>query len=601
MTSVGYVVGQQVGGSGSSGAGSGSTSGAGPVSSGPDPGPRPGGGGPAPGLAGPGLGSAAASAGTSAAAIHLVSTGSYEVQASVDASEVGQIKAGDQVLITVGNATQNVFGTVSSVGIVATTTSGVASFPVVVAVTGSPAGVYPGATASLQIVYKQLSNVLLVPTLAINRANGATTVLVPNGGKQVRRTITTGLSSGGADPGAQRAHRGRAGARSRCRPGPATAGRTGARPDRSGPAAAVPRRRSVPRAVAARSPARRRGGIGGGNGRGRRCRPHRRAGTEPLDGPVDGRPLDGPTTGPLDGPPPVIELAGVTKTYAQRQPRGRGAARHRRCRSSRGEYVAIIGPVRVRQVDADAHPRLPRRPDRRHAIGSPARTSATLARTELADDPQPPRSGSSSSSSTCCRAAGLAQRRAAAGVRRAVPRPSAASVPSARWSGSGWPTGPTHRPGRAVRRPAAAGRGRPGAGHRAGDDPGRRADRQPRLGLLRRRARRCSASCTTAGRTIVLITHEHDVAEQADRVLDHPRRRAQRGRWQRWSSAGAAVNGWRRCGPAVEASGRTGCGPLLTMLGIVIGIAVGDPHRRARPGRPGRGPRPDRRPRHATC
>lgn len=38
---------------------------------------------------------------------------------------------------------------------------------------------------------------LLVPSLAINRTSGTTTVLVPNGGKQVRRTITTGLSSGG--------------------------------------------------------------------------------------------------------------------------------------------------------------------------------------------------------------------------------------------------------------------------------------------------------------------------------------------------------------------------------------------------------------------
>jgi multidrug efflux pump subunit AcrA (membrane-fusion protein) len=187
VTSVGYAVGQQVGGSGSSGAGSGSTSGAGPASG-----------------AGTGTGSGSSSgsssgsgSGSGSSSIHLVSTGSYEVQASVDASEVGQIKAGNQAIITVGNATQNVFGTVSSVGIVATTTSGVASFPVVVGVTGSPSGVYPGATASLQIVYKQLSAVLLVPTLAINRTSGTTTVLVPNGGKQVRRTITTGLSSGG--------------------------------------------------------------------------------------------------------------------------------------------------------------------------------------------------------------------------------------------------------------------------------------------------------------------------------------------------------------------------------------------------------------------
>ena len=114
----------------------------------------------------------------------------------MDATDVGQIKAGNQVIITVGNATQNVFGTVSSVGIVATTTSGVASFPVVVAVTGSPTGVYPGATASLQIVYKQLSDVLLVPTLAISRSNGTATVLVQNGDKQERRTIQTGISSG---------------------------------------------------------------------------------------------------------------------------------------------------------------------------------------------------------------------------------------------------------------------------------------------------------------------------------------------------------------------------------------------------------------------
>jgi len=46
-------------------------------------------------------------------------------------------------------------------------------------------------------VVRGMSDVLLVPSLAINRTSGTTTVLVPNGGKQVRRTITTGLSSGG--------------------------------------------------------------------------------------------------------------------------------------------------------------------------------------------------------------------------------------------------------------------------------------------------------------------------------------------------------------------------------------------------------------------
>jgi multidrug efflux pump subunit AcrA (membrane-fusion protein) len=182
VTSVGYAVGQQVGSSsGSSGAtgSSGSSGGTGTGSG-----------------TGQGSGSTSDSTAATSSAIHLVSTGSYEIQASVDATDIARIKAGNQAIITVGDSTQTVFGTVSSVGIVATTTSGVASFPVVVAVTGSPTDVYPGATASLQIVYKQLSDVLLVPTLAISRSNGAATVLVQNGDKQERRTIQTGTSSG---------------------------------------------------------------------------------------------------------------------------------------------------------------------------------------------------------------------------------------------------------------------------------------------------------------------------------------------------------------------------------------------------------------------
>ncbi len=72
---------------------------------------------------------------------------------------------------------------------------------------------------------------------------------------------------------------------------------------------------------------------------------------------------------------------------------------------------------------------------------------------------------------------------------------------------------------RDVRRPAAAGRGGPRAGHRPGADPGRRADRQPGLALDRGRARRCSRELHAPGRTIVLITHEHDVAAAARRVI----------------------------------------------------------------------------------
>jgi macrolide-specific efflux system membrane fusion protein len=176
VTAVNVTVGQQLAGGTSSGGGG---SGSGGGGSGTDT----------------GTGSTAAA---TTAAVQVVSTGAYLVNAGVDATDVALIKKGNQVVITPTGAAANVFGLVTSVGIVASSTSGVATFPVVVAVTGSPAGLYAGGGADLQIVYKQVSNVLVVPTLAISRANGTATVLVADaGGGRTERQVVTGLSSGG--------------------------------------------------------------------------------------------------------------------------------------------------------------------------------------------------------------------------------------------------------------------------------------------------------------------------------------------------------------------------------------------------------------------
>ena len=75
-----------------------------------------------------------------------------------------------------------------------------------------------------------------------------------------------------------------------------------------------------------------------------------------------------------------------------------------------------------------------------------------------------------------------------------------------------------HRPERAVGRPAAARRHRPGAGQQSVDPAGRRADRQPRL-EDRRRDHGALRSAAQAGNTIVLVTHEADIAAHAHRVI----------------------------------------------------------------------------------
>jgi multidrug efflux pump subunit AcrA (membrane-fusion protein) len=115
----------------------------------------------------------------------------------VDDTEVGELAVGDQAVITPEGASAPVYGQVASVGIMASQSSGVASFPVVIDVTGTQSGLYPGATANVSIVVKELQNVLEVPTAAIRFTNGNTSVVVDQNGNQVTRQVSLGTASGG--------------------------------------------------------------------------------------------------------------------------------------------------------------------------------------------------------------------------------------------------------------------------------------------------------------------------------------------------------------------------------------------------------------------
>ncbi len=113
---------------------------------------------------------------------------------------------------------------------------------------------------------------------------------------------------------------------------------------------------------------------------------------------------------------------------------------------------------------------------------------------------------------------GAGQRRAAARLRR----PRAPRAPGARDCGAGGRRHggpPAPPPLRALGRPAAARRRGAGDRHRPRDRPGRRADRQPRLALDRGDPRASSPGSNAEGRTVVLITHESDVAARARRVV----------------------------------------------------------------------------------
>jgi hypothetical protein len=74
----------------------------------------------------------------------------------------------------------------------------VPSYPVTIGVTGSPSGLYAGASATVSIIVKQLTNVLTVQSSAIHYVNGKSVVYVKSGNGTTTQTVTLGMSELGS-------------------------------------------------------------------------------------------------------------------------------------------------------------------------------------------------------------------------------------------------------------------------------------------------------------------------------------------------------------------------------------------------------------------
>jgi macrolide-specific efflux system membrane fusion protein len=131
--------------------------------------------------------------------ITVISTHAYTISTSVDDTEVGEVKAGDAATILPSGSSTSLDGKVVSVSLIASTSSDsdVASFPVVIDVTGSPSGIYPGASATVSIIVKDLKNVVEVPTAAISYSGGQATVTEISAGSQKTVDVRTGTSLNG--------------------------------------------------------------------------------------------------------------------------------------------------------------------------------------------------------------------------------------------------------------------------------------------------------------------------------------------------------------------------------------------------------------------
>lgn len=134
---------------------------------------------------------------SSTAAISIVSTNVFVVDATVAAEDVDQLKKGLQAEITATGVDDTIYGTVSEVGLVAETNdSGAAVFPVTIQVTGKQKDLYAGVSATASIVVKQVPDVLTVATNALSTEDGTTYVTKLTGAKKVKTEVETGQTYG---------------------------------------------------------------------------------------------------------------------------------------------------------------------------------------------------------------------------------------------------------------------------------------------------------------------------------------------------------------------------------------------------------------------
>ncbi|HSN11110.1 MAG TPA: efflux RND transporter periplasmic adaptor subunit [Propionibacteriaceae bacterium] len=144
---------------------------------------------------GPGTTTTVSSATSAAAQVVVVDTSSWLVNGTVGMADLASLKQGLTCTVTPTGATTNLAGTLTSIGIVGTTTSGTTSYPIIVTLTGNPTGLYIGGSADVNIVVSEVT-VLTVPTAAVQQENGQTYVTVVANGVNTKTNVTVGRTFG---------------------------------------------------------------------------------------------------------------------------------------------------------------------------------------------------------------------------------------------------------------------------------------------------------------------------------------------------------------------------------------------------------------------
>ncbi|WP_313558098.1 efflux RND transporter periplasmic adaptor subunit, partial [Miniimonas arenae] len=137
VTSVGVAVGDAVSGSSSASAGGGTT-----------------------GATGAGGSTGSSTTTTASGAFTIVGTDAWTVSVSVGESDVADLAVGNQVEMTSDDVSGTIFGVVTEIGKLPSSSSGSVTYPVTIEVTGDGEGLYDGVAVDVSIIYSRRTDVL---------------------------------------------------------------------------------------------------------------------------------------------------------------------------------------------------------------------------------------------------------------------------------------------------------------------------------------------------------------------------------------------------------------------------------------------------------
>ncbi len=132
------------------------------------------------------------SADSSTDIITIIGTKSFEVQATLDSSQVPSVKVGQSAAVEVDGVEGTIDGTVSQVGPVQSSDSGY-DYPVVVALPSTTTGLFTGSTANLNVSTGSVSNVVAVPTSAVQTLETRSYVEELSKGVLTRKEVKVGM------------------------------------------------------------------------------------------------------------------------------------------------------------------------------------------------------------------------------------------------------------------------------------------------------------------------------------------------------------------------------------------------------------------------